>query len=336
MNNLRKSNPRVLQILKIAGFSFLAIIVLAVLIGLFGLYGSRFNSGGVAGGMPSIAPSSEWAGGTIARDNAVGEYEVMGESLLRSEGVSVDAEEFEITDYQAQIRARNLEESCSSVSGLKSLGYVIFESSSESSKSCHYSFKVERAHTPDVLAIIEDLNPDNISQNTRTIKSQLDDFVSEREILEEKIQAIEETLASATSAYDEITLVASRSADASSLARVVTSRIEVIERLSNERIKLAGQLERIIRAESEALERLDYSQFDIYIYESKYFDGKGMADSWRDSLRKFFDKANEALQGLTIGFATVILTILPIALYVLVLIFALKYIVRFTKYIWKR
>src|SRR5690606_27393110 len=122
--------------------------------------------------------------------------------------------------------------------------------------------------------------------------------------------------------YDEITRIASQSSDASSLARVISSRVEVIERLTNERLQLAGQMERIVRAESEALERIDYTQFNVSISEVKYFDGERLSDSWRDALRNFFTNVNQALQGLTIGLVSFVFLALPFIAYAFIVLLA--------------
>lgn len=330
---IKKINPKLLLVLKIVGFCVLVLFVLVILFGLVNGRNLSIDRGGWGEHVGvSSAPSSP--GGAIMRDGMFN-YGLGSEMPQFESGVESDAEDFEVTDYSATIRTRDLNKTCSAISDLKPLSYVIFENVNEGTDSCFYSFKVGREHVPQVLGLIEDFKPESLDQNTRTIKKVLEDFASERDILERKIKAIDETFASATKAYDEVTAIASRGGDANSLALAITSRVEMIERLSSERIKLAGQLERILRSESEALERIDYSQFNVNVYESKYFDGKRLGDSWRDSLREFFYSANRALIGLTIGFISIVLSALPFLLYALVFVFVLKYIIRFARYIWR-
>lgn len=332
MNIFKNIHPRLLFVLKIIGFSLLAIVVLAVLLGI--LRSSSFSmdvqrSPGF-GGVGGVFPTSSY--NTVGMGESADSYSPRGRA---EESVSVDAEEFEITDYSASIESRNIEEACGVISGLKPLSHVIFESAIESDQSCHYVFKVESAHVSDVLAVIEDLNPKNLSETTRTIARVLEDFTSQRDILEQKIEAIDETLSGALAAYEEVTALASRTDNAESLARIITGRIEIIERLTSERLKLAGQMETLLRNQAEALERVDHAQFSVHITEKKYFDGEALADSWREALRTFFDKANDSLMGLTIGLVMFVLGLLPFILYAFVLIITTKYGIRFVRYIWK-
>src|SRR3989339_753836 len=78
---------------------------------------------------------------------------------------------------------------------------VIFENASEYEKNCNYSFKVKRDSVKEILSIIESLDPKELNENTYTIKRLIEDYTSELEILQKKLNSIEETLNNAINAY---------------------------------------------------------------------------------------------------------------------------------------
>src|SRR5690606_37964739 len=90
-----------------------------------------------------------------------------------------EAEMYEITQYNARIETRNSERSREEVSALKEKEYVIFESANTYGHGCDFSFKVRHANVHEVVSFLEAMDPKELSENTYTIKSQIDDFTSE-------------------------------------------------------------------------------------------------------------------------------------------------------------
>ncbi len=250
--------------------------------------------------------------------------------------VGNNAEDFEVTDYDAYIETRKKQEVCATVANLKSLKHVIFELSQESDKTCIFTFKVERARAAEILAIIKDLKPKDLSENTRTIKSQLDDFTNQIEILEKKRASIDETLKNAIKAYDEITALAVRAKDVESLAKIIDSKLQLIERLTQERININQQLDYLARAKADQMDRLEYTYFNVRVYENKYVDGKEIKDSWIAAAQDFFFRVNEALQDASINLIALLFVLIPYIIYALIILVAAKYGWRLAKYIWNK
>ncbi len=247
-----------------------------------------------------------------------------------------DAEAFEITDYNATIETNNLEETCGAITDLKAKTYVIFENSSSYDRGCNHVFKVKHENVSEVLAIIKDLDPRELSENIQTIKEQISDFTSQTEILQKKLAAIDQTLKSALEAYDEITVIATRSQDAGSLAKIIDSKIGIIERLTQERININTQLDYLAKAKGDQLDRLDYTYFRINVYENKYVDGKNIADSWKNALRQFVTNTNQTLQQITIGLIAFVLVAIQYIVYILILLIIAKYGWRFVRGFWNK
>jgi len=334
------------RLLKIIGFVFLSLIVLSFVITLFSAsLGNMFRQTG--GGFASNLSLDSYKEGYDYGENIETGHPSSSEARFSQRNISPttpggdgtvggDAEDYEVTSYWAQIQTRNIESTCRVIFQLKGLNHVIFEHAEEANDYCNYSFKVERERASEILGVIEDLDPRNLSENTRTIKKQVEDFTSEREILEAKQQSINETLESALLAYSEITTLATSAGDAETLAGIINSRIQVIERLTQERINISAELDRLSRAQAEALDGLDYTRFSVTVVERRFINLEEMGDSWQRAIEQFFLTINKALQDATINVLGFLFAVLPYILYLFIIIVFAKYGWRLAKYVWKR
>ncbi len=343
MEFLKNFNFKPLNIFKIAVFALFGISALVFLLSIINsslrpLLNNRM------GGFRSVAPTYDEASsfqGEIAmgyKGGASADLSVRNMMPVPQTPGTVgnNAEDFEVTDYNALIETRDIQKTCAVVISLKSLKHVIFENSQESDKNCNYTFKVEHARAAEVLAVIKDLKPKDISENIYTIKSQLDDFTNQTEILIKKRASIDETLQKALAAYDQITALAIRTQDASSLAKIIDSKVQIIERLTQERININQQLDYLSRAKADQMDRLEYTYFNVSVYENKYLDVKNIKDSWRASIKNFFSTVNEALQNATINLFAILFMTIPFVVYGLILLVGAKYGWRLVKYIWNK
>jgi len=349
MKFIKKLEP--LHVLKAVG-----VVLLVVMIGALGLrlVGSSFDSvlnkkyssssqaptvgyGGMGGGgypdydyaMEESADGAYGAELSIRNTGIIPPYPGGGNT------VGDDAEEYEVTDYRGTIETRDLNRTCSEVTSLKSLDYVIFENSNESEKYCNYSFKVERDREEEILSRIQDLNPRELTENTYTIKNVIEDYTSELEILTNKLDAIDETLSSAIDSYDDITRIAVSANDADALAKIIDSKIRLIERLTQEKINVNSQIDRFQRSKAQQLDRLDYVYFHISVYESKIIDGQALRDSWKRSLQEFVGETNRTLQDLTVNLLAFLLNILQFIIYIVIGVYVAKYLWKWGKKTWK-
>ena len=244
------------------------------------------------------------------------------------------AEEYEVTEYSASYETQSKETTCGALSGLKSYSYVIFESANDHDRGCDYRFKVEHSRVKDVLAFLRDLGPKDLNENTYTIKNQVDDFTSETEVLENKRRAIDTTLEEAIAAYDEITALATNNQDAESLARIIDSKIQLIERLTQQKIEINTQLDRLARAKAEQLDRLAYTYFNVSAYENRYVDGEHLKDSWKDAVRATIGDVNNALQATTLGLIALLFLAIQWIVYALIVLFLAKHAWYWVRRIW--
>ena len=343
MEFFKRLDPKQQKWLKIAGLLVVGVAVLSVLSNMGGMnsYRPTIYKGGV---MMGVAPQASY------------DYAYTEEASYAGKGISLstrniasspmppyyggttgdDAESYEVSDYHASIETSNLEKTCGSITALKAKDYVIFENSSAYDRGCNHVFKVKKVNVPEVLQAIKALDPKELTENTRTIKSQVDDYTSETEILQKKLKAIDDTLTSAMRAYDEITAIATRANDAGSLAKIIDSKVQIIERLTQERIQVSMQLERISRAKAQELDKLEYTYFSVNVWENRYVDGDTIKDSWKEALRQFFFDLNRMIQGLTLGIIGFILVIAQILIYAFIVVFVAKYAWRGIKDVWNK
>ncbi len=345
-NNL---NWKPMNVLKIFGLALVVIIILTIV---FRLVGSSFSAFSTKTKLNNIIRQSAPAYDSVAYN---GKAEMAYGSSGGVVGLSVrnvvtsppapspdsitagdHAEDFEVTEYNAAIETRHLGNDCQQISNLKSRADVIFENSNEYDKGCNYIFKVKHVSVPEILAVINSLEPKELNENTYTIKRLVDDYTSEVEILQKKITSIEKTLSDAVSAYDQVTRLATQTQNVESLAKIIDSKIGIIERLTQERININTQLERLARAKSEQLDRLNYTYFNVNIVENKFIDGQSLKDSWKLAVKSFVRDMNKVAQDITINLATVLFVILQYAIYLFIVLMIAKYGWRWAKYIWQK
>lgn len=325
-----------LQIVKIAAIALLAILVLSFAYRLVGSsFRPMFQNSAISSIMAPGMPSYDMA----LRDSYGGTAELSPRNIAIQPAPTApgdDLEAFEITEYSAHIETGDAKETCGSLEALKGRDEVIFEYSNTYEHGCSFTFKVKRDYVEDVLAVLREYDPKDLSENTRTIKQIVNDYTSELEILESKKKTIEDTLAEATRAYDEITQLATGANDVETLAKIIDSKLRIIERLTQERINVNEQLDRLNRAKAQELDRLDYTYFHVSVTENKYIDGESLKDSWKTAVKQFFRDINRIAQELSIGLVALMFLIVQYSLYALILVIVAKYGWRLIKHIWTK
>jgi len=294
------------------------------------------SSGGYYGGVPDGFQSTS-LGGNFMESVAVPSFSRKNIASYRKDyNPGMDAENFELTEYRATIETRKLSEACQSIVFLKSKNYVIFETSNNSNNNCNFHFKVKKDNTDEILELIKSLKPKDLNENIESIKKQINNFTSEEDILKRKLQTMEDTLSNAIASYDEISRLATRTRDAQSLANIIDSKIKTIERLTIEKINTSTQLERISKLKAEQVDKLEYTYFNVNIYENKYFDTVQLKNTWKYSIKRFVNDMNGVLQDMTIGLVALIAFTFKYLTYLLIVVLVAKFVWGLLKKIWNR
>ncbi|MEA3249559.1 MAG: hypothetical protein U9Q03_04350 [Patescibacteria group bacterium] len=345
MKKIPKLDISVTKVLKIAGIVVVGVVVLTLALRLLGSsfqYAFRGVSpskvvpmtSSLGLGMEEMAMDSSMGIGLSMRNVAPSSVPVPPPDGGHQPGD--DAEDFEVKEYSSTIETRHLDDTCKTVADLKIKDYIIFERSNEHETGCNYTFKVAHDNANEILAVIESLDPRDLSETSYSIKRQLEDFTSEADILKAKLAAIDETVAIAIAAYDDITILATKTQDVENLARIIDSKIRIIERLTQERININSRLERIERAKALQVDRMEYTYFRVSIYESKFIDGQVIKDSWKATLQAFVRDINDVAQDISLNLILLMIKVLLYALYILIILVVVKYGWKIGKYVWKR
>lgn len=244
-------------------------------------------------------------------------------------------EDFEIKEYSTNIKTLKKEETCNSFSSLKEKSYIIFETSNNSEVSCNFRFKVEKDKDVAIVALIEKYKPEYFNLNIQTIKRRVDNMDSEITILTKNLESIEQTLLDAQSAYDELTILATKKEDTESLAKIIDSKLNLIKTLTNERQNVRSQISRLSRDKDIQLERLKYSFFNVSIYENLIVDWKEIKKSWENQIKSFVKDLNSIAQDITVNLVNYVLRFIQVTIYFFISLFILKFVWYITRKIWK-
>lgn len=329
------------NVLKLAGLAIVVIVVLALAIRIItysvtpltsSLFGSKSSVSQNFGMMEGASMDYRENDVSLSARNVVSKPTSPTDNTTSGD----DAEAYEVKNYNANIETRNLKDTCNRLAELKSREDVIFENTNTYEKSCNYTFKVKISSVNEILDIIKKLDPKELNENVYTIKNIINDYTSEVEILEKKLASIDSTLNNAVKAYDEITDVARKTQDANALAKIIDSKIQIIEKLTQEKINITANLDTLARSKAEQLDRLDYTYFNVYVYENKFVDGQNLKDSWKEAIKSFVQDTNKVIQDISINLVLVALIILQYILYFFILLFVTKYVWKLAKYIWKK
>ena len=229
--------------------------------------------------------------------------------------VDADAEDYEVQSYNAYFEVGNKDKICQAVFALKSDKDIVFENANESDRSCNYTFKVIKERTEEILQIIEDLDPDELSSNTYTIQKTITGLTDYLTVLNQKLESIEETIADAQKSYDELVKLATQKRDTESLTKLIDLKLNTIERLTNERLNINQQIESVERDRAEQVQRLEYTNFNVNVYEEKLIDWKEIGENWKWELRNFIDNVNDVVQWVSIKLVSFVLYAVSSLLY---------------------
>ncbi len=337
MDFLNKFNLTGKQLLKLFGIVFGGLGIILVLLVVFNTFTTSLGMRGDSLSMPSTTNfggmnEMSYDKATMSVRNVSNSYEP---PMSDNDTSGDESEAFEVKEFSAQYETRNLEQDCSTVRALKSRTDVVFENASEYDLGCNYTFKVKKESVANVLGILEGLNPKELSENSYTIKREVDDYTSEIQILVDKLATLDSTLAEAIASYSNITGLATNAGNVESLAKIIESKIIIIERLTNARIDTSNQLERMNRAKAEALDRVGYTYFYVTMVESKFVNTEALKDSWKQAVQQSVYEMNTLIQDLSIGLLALILTIIKFALYLGIILIVARVGWSFSKKVWK-
>ncbi len=341
--NFPKMSPQTGKYLKIAGLGLGGLVIVTIIVTFLGsaFQSFRLNSNATSGsilsygsGMMGVAQSSDAYVGKAAPELSVRNIAPMP-PIADGTTPGNTAENFEVTNYSANIETRDLAGTCKTLFDLKAKSYVIFENATDADHSCSYTFKVERERSNEVVNLIKSLNPKDFSENTQTIQNTINDYTSLIDILTKKKESVEKTLNDAIGSYDEIAQIATKSQNADALAKIIDNKIQMLQQLTEERLNINAQLDQYTRSKADQLDQIKYTNFSVTVFENKFVDPQTLSDSWKTTIKTFVTNMNDVAQNVSINLVTLFIYVLQYVIYFLILLLVAKYVWRWTKKIWK-
>ncbi|MBP9759989.1 MAG: hypothetical protein KBD24_01320 [Candidatus Pacebacteria bacterium] len=256
------------------------------------------------GATPSIAPSPAYtqSGGTGAYEESA----------------------YETREYSATIKTGDMDAVCTTVEGWKPLPDVVFEQATRGERYCSYRFKVPHAKANAMLVALRALHPTDLTADTESVKRQMAQYDGELDILLRKQALLTKTLEDSVTAYDELVVLSKSAEDVEVLSKVIDSKLAQIERLTQQRIALAGQLQRLTRTMGELEDRVAFAYFNVSVQKYEIIDGDAIIDSWVSAMRTFTAGVNDMFQSMTLGLLLNLLVLAQVVVYLLILLIAVK------------
>ncbi len=256
-----------------------------------------------------IEESIDINGGLSMNQNKILQLGVMPEPI---EQISKDAEDFETREYTASYEENNVDKTCQKFEELKPLDYIIFANANKNEGYCNYRFKVELDREQEVITLIESLDPKYFNARTFTLERSITNNTNEIKILEKKINMLDSLLKSAQAKYAALRT----SGDTGALVQAINNEINLIERITSQKLSVQSQIDRLINSTGIQEERIDYSQFNITVNERKFINWSNIGEQWKYAFERFVTGISEAVQGLTIGLVMFVLILVKIVLFV--------------------
>lgn len=285
--------------------------------------------GGMGGGMAEVAYNSmDMMVGKMASSIAAPTIAPM--PPMGFVNGSRNAEKFERTDYSAQFSTRAFASTCDAIEALKPRDYVLFDTAQRSSYSCWYSFRVEAERAEEILAVIKDLRPDEISTNVQTVAQAIEDTTDRIAALKRQRASVEETLAEAERAYDDA-IRASRGAGIVGLGSLVTEKLSTVERLTNTKLSLDEQIRAYEAGKTQQLDDTAYTHFAVTVSKVSIIDWKSLGDSWRAALENMVRDISTILSSILL---TIPVLILKAVWFMVVALVSITALVVFARVAW--
>jgi hypothetical protein len=260
----------------------------------------------------SVAPSSIEYGGGVDSVNVYEDSPSMPPAPSSAYTSGDDAESYESLSYNVSFKRADIENTCDTIESWKPLTYVVFESTSRNDASCDYRFKVKRDYAEIMISEIEKLKPENFTANTETVKKQLVEYSDRLSILLRKQEILENALESSSQAYSDL--------------KILATEVQDIGRLTEERILLSQEIERLSKNKTELEDTIEYVSFSLQVEKYDVLNLDTIKDAWVYRIRSFLYEGNMMLQNLTLGILSLILQLLMFVVYAGIVLFVVLFV----------
>ncbi len=194
---------------------------------------------------------------------------------------SRNAELYQRAGYSASYETRKFKETCTAIEDLKPLSYVLFDSANNGERYCSYSFRVEKDKTDEIVAKLKALNPKDWNVSVESVAQGIENTSDRVDILKRRLASIESTLDEAEAAFTRLSALATQNARVTDLTTIITQKLSMVERLTNEKLSLEEQIRQYSGSKDDQMEVTTYSHFSVSVSKWNAVDWQSVKDSWK-------------------------------------------------------
>ncbi len=352
------------SLLKVSGVALAALVVLSVGLTIFGAllsfgqhtissinpsYGSTSYPMAVRAEpgysmMQKVANYMPMGGGDVAAEMAYDSDGSMGmmsaPSMMPMPMVngSRNAELYQREGYSASYETRKFKETCAVIEDLKPLSYVLFDSASQGERYCSYTFRVEKEKTEEIVAKLKELDPKEWNVSIDSVAQNIENTGDRVDILKRRLASIDETLKETETAFARLSSLATQNGKVSDLTTIITQKLTMVERLTNEKLSLEEQIRQYSGGKDDQIEETTYSHFSVSVSKWSAVDWQSLKDSWKYKIQQTLRDMSDTLAAIILSIPALILSMLWYGLVLAVTIIGLavfvKFMLKIVKSIW--
>jgi len=263
-----------------------------------------------------------------------GDYGAPVYPITPNSGYVPNLEDFETTNYNLSGRLKDFNTACNALTTLKANDRFHFKSLSTNLNSCYATFYTEEAFAGEAIANLQ-FNGVTVSRNTQSVTRHRENIASQASIIRQQLVSVENTLAEAELAYDEIAVFAREERDVSEYSQAIDAKLRQIDQLTNRKISLTSQLDSIAQQAADLEERIGVVEISVNYSRSFTLNPDKTSRAWEQAWETLSDTWTNFGIGLTAYFGVFLLYALQYGLYLLVLILLARFGWKVVRMIWK-
>ena len=244
----------------------------------------------------------------------------------------VQSRDYDVKTYSVTIDSDEVKKDCQNI--LASLGATSIkkESVSIGERSCTFSIKVRKGNEQDFISFLKAFDIKDMNNNISNIIKTYTSLTQKIEETKKRLAEVEVLLETSKSSYDELwnsmknAPLKPESIDA--LNRIILNKSELISKFSQQRAELKDTITMYEKQKAEGDEDIGYVGFSIFVRENVLIDFSSMKSVWRSDMRSFLLTMNETIRDITINLLSFILKTISVAIYVVIVLFAIVFSVK--------
>jgi chaperonin cofactor prefoldin len=251
-------------------------------------------------------------------------------------GAVSQLEAYETTRYDVRARTRAFDELCAALTVLKDRSEINFRQLNTSTNSCTATFYVPDSEAAAVAETLRGYSGVEIARTTNSVTRHRSQLQSQASIVRQQLASVERSLAVAETEFDEIAVFARDSNDAATLATAIREKLSLIDTLTQRKITLTSQLDRLLQQSADLEERLGVAEFQVNASRLFPIYANERAQQWQGAWDELSNTFTDTLIVLSATFGIFLLWLIRVVVYGAVVIVVVRLLWKFVRLIWRK